>query len=94
MNSGTLERRRNLTPLQKRFIKLGLEDINEAEGIRLIFNLCRYSHECDRRINGCIKYFKTISALLAASNEGLHELALVTRVSMPLSFYVNYPVRF
>ena len=79
MPSGTAAGERHLTPLQERFVKLGLEDLDEAEAIWLIFSLCRYRPECDERIQNCVKYFKTVSALLSASNEGLAQIGVCLR---------------
>ena len=48
-------------------------DLSESTGVRLIFNLCRYSPECDKNIEKCVKHFKTVRALLSASDRELQQ---------------------
>jgi len=80
-----------LTPLQKRFIREGLEDLSESAGIRLIFNLCRYRPECDKNINKCIKHFKSVRELLAASDMELHQAGVCPRGLFVIKLFRDLP---
>ncbi len=68
-----------LTLLQEKFLKLGFEGLQEGEGIQLVLGLCRYRPDCDKRIRGCIKHFKSLRILLAASNEELRQTGVCWR---------------
>jgi len=70
---------KTITPLQKKFIREGLKDMDESAGIRLILNLCRYRPECDKEIKKCVKQFKTVRVLLAASDEELQQSGICPR---------------
>ena len=68
-----------LAPLQQRFIRLGFEALEEKEGIRLLFSLCRYRPECDQLIEGCVKDFGSLRSLLSASTEELERAGVCER---------------
>ena len=68
-----------VTPLQERLVKSGFEGLTDTERVRLIFSLCRYSPECDKGVEACIRHFKTVSGLVSASEEELRQVGVCQR---------------
>jgi DNA repair protein RadC len=68
-----------LASLQKRFVRLGFEAVEEEDEIRLVFSLCRYRPECDEEIERCIKNFKDLRELLSASEGKLQRMGICPR---------------
>ncbi len=68
-----------LASLQKRFVRLGFDALEEEDEIRLVFSLCRYHPECDEEIEKCIKNFKDLRELLSASEEKLQRIGICPR---------------
>ena len=91
MPSKIAEGRKTITPLQKRFIREGFKDLDESAGVRLIFNLCRYRPECDKDIEKCIKHFKTIRALLSASDQELQQSGVCPRGLFAIKLFHELP---
>ena len=67
------------TLLQQKFIRLGFEALEEKEGIRLLFSLCRYRPACDQCIEGCVKDFGSLRRLVSASTEELERAGVCDR---------------
>ncbi len=80
-----------ITPLQKKFIRGGFKDLGESAGVRLIFNLCRYRPECDKDIKKCVKQFKTVRALLSASDQELQRSGLCPRGLFTIKLFRELP---
>jgi len=71
MNS-QVKSRGNMTPLQKRFVKSGLEDLDDREAIKLLMSICN----CGRQkavTKQCFKAFANIREVLSASQEELEQ---------------------
>ena len=68
-----------LTELQESFIREGFKDLSENAYIRLIFNLCRYNPECDKKIEKCVEHFKSVRALLSADDQELQQIGVCPR---------------
>ena len=80
-----------ITPLQRRFIREGFRDLGESTCIRLIFNLCRYRLECERNIKKCVKQFKTVRALLSASDQELQQFGVCPRGLFTIKLFRELP---
>jgi len=79
MHSGTSVRRRPLAPLQERFIKAGLEDLQDQEVIELLLSLGLPCKECKRQATECIKQFKNLREFLSAPLHELEQAGLTPR---------------
>ena len=79
MTSATLEEGSSLIPLQERFIKAGFEGFNDREIIELLLYLVLSPRKCKRVAKECIKQFKNLRGLLAASSQELERVGLTPR---------------
>ena len=80
-----------LASLQKRFVRLGFDALEEEDEIRLVFSLCRYCPECDEEIEKCIKNFKDLRELLSASEEKLQRMGICPRGSFTIRLLRELP---
>ncbi len=67
---------RPLTPLQERFINLGLKGLGDREIIELLLSLRLPPRECKRVAEKCIEQFKTVRGFLTAPLQELQRLGI------------------
>ena len=75
-----VKRRKELTPLQERFIRSGLEGLNDEEIIELFLSLCLPHGDYKRLAKKCISNFQSLREFLAASPEELQRVGLSLHV--------------
>jgi len=66
----------NLSPLHSRFLKAGLEGLSEQETLELLFSLVSSPRQARQQAMQCLKYFRNLRELLAASPEEFLEAGL------------------
>jgi len=66
-------------PLQERFVKLGLEELNDREVIELLLSLGLPCKSCKRQAKECIKQFKNVRGFLSASPQELQQVGITPR---------------
>ena len=87
MPSGTLVREKDLTPLQERFIKLGLEGFNDRQIIELLLLCPDLPPGQSRKLaKAVIEKFKTLRQLVAASTEELRQTGITPRGILHIGF--------
>jgi len=76
MSPGTLTGGRPLTSLQERFLKFGLESLEDREIIELLLSLSLSSRKCRQEARECLEQFKNLRGLLTASPEELEQAGI------------------
>ncbi len=76
MLKGMLKGQRPRTPLQEKFIRLGLRDFKDREIIELFLSLVLPHRQCKMMAKTCAEQFKNLRGLLAASPQELHQAGL------------------
>ena len=76
MGSGVSAGQGPLTPLQKRFINLGLEGLDNQETIELILSLALPCRKCKRLAKEYIEHFTNLRGFLSASPQELEQAGL------------------
>jgi DNA repair protein RadC len=76
MSPGMLAKEKPLTLLQERFIRSGFEGFNDQESIELFLCLVFSPRKSKKVAKECLKQFKNLRGLLAASSEELKRVGL------------------
>ena len=76
MSPGMLAKEKPLTPLQERFIRSGFEGFNDQGSIELLLCLVFSPRKSKKVAEECLKQFKNLSGLLAASPQELKRVGL------------------
>ncbi len=92
MSPGTLTRGRPLTSLQERFLKAGLESLNNGEIIELLLSLSLPPRECKRVAEKCIEEFKTIRGFLTAPLQELQRLGITAGCMFSIKLLHELPL--
>ncbi len=91
MRSDKLEVQR-LTPLQERFVKSGLEGLDDQEVIELLLSQSLPDKDCRKLAKECLKVFKNLRGLLAASPLELERIGITTKAMFTIKLLHELPV--
>ena len=86
------KRQRHLSPLQERFIKLGLEGLNDQEIIELLLSQSLPNRDCKKLAKECIRLFGNLRGLLVASHQELREAGIDTKCMFSIKLLHELPV--
>jgi DNA repair protein RadC len=87
MSSQRLGKERTLTPLQQRFIKVGLEGFKDREVIELLLlSPDLPPKECKKLAKQVVEKFKTLRQLVAATSEELYQAGVTPRGILHIGF--------
>jgi len=81
-----------LVPLQERFIKLGLESLNDQEIIELLLSQSHPRPECRKLAKECVKMFGNLRGLLSASPQELQEVGICTKCMFSIKLLHELPI--
>jgi len=88
------KRQRHLTPLQERFVKWGLESLNNQEIIELLLSQSHSHRECRKLAKECVKLFGNLRGLLSASLQELHEVGVSPKCILNIKLLHEVPKEF
>jgi len=94
MSPNTLARERPLTPLQERFLKYGLDSLEDGEIIELLLSLGLPCRKCKRETKECVEQFKDLRGLLTASAEELEQAGINQRGILYIELMREIPGEF
>jgi DNA repair protein RadC len=83
----------HLTHLQKRFIELGFEGLNEQDTIELIFSLTMPTKQSKRLAQECLKKYGNLSKLLAVNPAKLHKIGIPYSATVSLRLLHDLPIQ-
>ncbi len=69
---------RPLTPLQERFLRLGLGGFSDRKIIELLLSLVLPHQECRKLAKECLEHFRSLSGVLAASSQELERIGITS----------------
>ncbi len=91
MRSDKLEVQR-LAPLQERFVRSGLEGLNDQEVIELLLSQSLPDGDCRKLAKECLKVFKNLRGLLTASPQELEQIGITTKAMFTIKLLHELPV--
>ena len=92
MRSNKLARKEPLTALQERFIRSGLEGLNDCEIIELLLSQSLPYRDCRKLAKECIKVFNNLRGLLAASPLELQQVGVAPKDMFAIKLLHELPV--
>ena len=92
MPSDTLEKGRLLTPLQERFINSGLEGFSDRKILELLLSLVLPHQEGRKLAKECLKHFRNLSGVLAASPQELERVGVTPVCTFCIKFLYELPM--
>ncbi len=81
-----------LTPLQERFVKSGLEGLDDQEVIELLLSQSLPDGDCRKLAKECLKVFNNLRGLLAASPLELEQIGITTKAMFTIKLLHELPV--
>ena len=82
---------KRMMPLQERFVRLGFEGFGDLEIIELLLGLALRPRESKRLAEECLKRFKNLGGVLAASPRELRELGITPKCIFCIKFLHDLP---
>jgi len=92
MPSDTLARGRPLTTLQERFIKSGLEGLDDRKILELLLSVVLSHQECRKLSKECLEHFRNLSGVLAASPQELERVGVTPACMFCIKFLHELPM--
>ena len=92
MPSDILKGKEHLTPLQEKFIRSGLESLNDQEIIELLLSQSLPYKECKKLAKVCAEQFKNLRGLLSASPQELRDVGINPKCSFSIKLLHELPV--
>jgi len=89
---GTLRGKMALTSLQQRFIKSGLEGLNERQILELLFSLCLPRRESRRQAKELIEHFGTLRSFITASPQELQRVGVTPNCIFYIKLLHELPI--
>jgi len=91
LNTNLPEEEKHLTSIQERFIKLGIEALDDGEVIELLLSVCLPPEQCKGVVTKCTKQFNNLREFLTAPRKKLQELGLTLQCLFNIELMQKIP---